>query len=1158
MSATAASANPGFRWATSLWSFILALLSFSSECLHTLVLADVLNTWLSGRCVGCHQRLRSLLDRWWPLMMLFSAVLALSSLPLFSAFAAYSALLCWQPAWLSGILFLTAAILTFLNLAICADCLSAVAFTATSGALRLCGGRPISFHDLLRVGGEGLRVWWLPAFCLGMAGLQLPLSTSAGFHLVELLDAYGIAWSVALLCLMELATVSWVFGVQQFSAIIKIMLRGNLSLWWKVCWTVLSPAALIANLVIKWFKKPNEVGLPLPSWTINASYVLEFLPLLPLPVCIVYYLVFTAKGSFSQRLTALVAINKSMFNGEEFNKQVYGHRTTDDPIAESTAGPSAVTEGADERSAGATADDADGSGGGASSTPNGKINHRRLTSKRRVSIYGNEFAIRMDSTSSKMQFSRLSGQQQPLSTVHSLASTSSSARRAYNKSSSSAGSGSRKLDLKGMMAAQRNSAVLPLVSLAISGGGGGGGGSSVKNSESAGACGQCRAQTSKPQQKRLRSPLRRHWRTQAFRPARHAETARHKRSSLEKGETDEVPSREDSDSHSVTRRCSRRQRLYSERWPRHTNQIQSRKPDSRKGCCKADTESRLQYTMSGSISRRLTKSSKATQWQRLGAFRMYCTRPGWSITTGSGCRHSSQCCFFDRPSQRVRQCRWRLPTVPWQAQRRRSGPDEAPSRQIRQTGVSCSALPHRTAKLRHGVRLRRSLSSNAVSKNFGCALRHRIALRHRCRWYRRLGRKLTDRGRLAHLVHVPVCVSAVIEPAREVGRTRTVRDCRRSPASVSREVSRQHRVADINAAVVRDSIGEQLLLQAGVPRVPDHQVSEHVADAGSGSGYADRGSAGANVLGGLVDVATDGARVQAGCRGGAAQKQRAGQREGAAGRADCKALHGDWLAAAGGCGNGSGLKWDLLRTLNSLLENSCCLRLGFLAYPITRFPNTLPMPAPDPATPTVAAPAPMYLAAWSMSRRTALECRLAAGAARLRNSGRDSARARLVVRTARHCMATGWLLLGAAGTVRLWLLASYHARQLASDPINFISGQLHLGVAFSGSLGQVFAQRRRRHSRLRRRRRPGQRGEQAINKAASGIVQPIASGPANIQQLGQLLGGLSCRLLCLSGQALPVLQLAALNLLTVLQGSKLLSGLLSALLSIGGLPDHFR
>jgi len=37
-----------------------------------------------------------------------------------------------------------------------------------------------------------------------------------------------------------------------------------------------------------------------------------------------------------------------------------------------------------------------------------------------------------------------------------------------------------------------------------------------------------------------------------------------------------------------------------------------------------------------------------------------------------------------------------------------------------------------------------------------------------------------------------------------------------------------------------------------------------------------------------------------------------------------------------------------------------------------RLPNTVPIPAPDPATPTVAAPAPMNLAAVSMSRLTAL------------------------------------------------------------------------------------------------------------------------------------------------------------------------------------------
>jgi len=48
-------------------------------------------------------------------------------------------------------------------------------------------------------------------------------------------------------------------------------------------------------------------------------------------------------------------------------------------------------------------------------------------------------------------------------------------------------------------------------------------------------------------------------------------------------------------------------------------------------------------------------------------------------------------------------------------------------------------------------------------------------------------------------------------------------------------------------------------------------------------------------------------------------------------------------------------------------ENSCCFKLGFLAYPMMRLPNTVPIPAPDPATPTVAAPAPINLAAESMS-----------------------------------------------------------------------------------------------------------------------------------------------------------------------------------------------
>merc|ERR1712071_252241 len=49
-------------------------------------------------------------------------------------------------------------------------------------------------------------------------------------------------------------------------------------------------------------------------------------------------------------------------------------------------------------------------------------------------------------------------------------------------------------------------------------------------------------------------------------------------------------------------------------------------------------------------------------------------------------------------------------------------------------------------------------------------------------------------------------------------------------------------------------------------------------------------------------------------------------------------------------------------------EKSCCFNDGFLAYPMIKLPKTVPIPAPLPAAPTVAAPAPINLAADSISR----------------------------------------------------------------------------------------------------------------------------------------------------------------------------------------------
>merc|ERR1712176_904654 len=55
-------------------------------------------------------------------------------------------------------------------------------------------------------------------------------------------------------------------------------------------------------------------------------------------------------------------------------------------------------------------------------------------------------------------------------------------------------------------------------------------------------------------------------------------------------------------------------------------------------------------------------------------------------------------------------------------------------------------------------------------------------------------------------------------------------------------------------------------------------------------------------------------------------------------------------------------------------EKSCGFNDGLRAWPMIKLPKTVPIPAPDPAQPTVAAPAPINLAACSISRLAADVC----------------------------------------------------------------------------------------------------------------------------------------------------------------------------------------
>ena len=62
----------------------------------------------------------------------------------------------------------------------------------------------------------------------------------------------------------------------------------------------------------------------------------------------------------------------------------------------------------------------------------------------------------------------------------------------------------------------------------------------------------------------------------------------------------------------------------------------------------------------------------------------------------------------------------------------------------------------------------------------------------------------------------------------------------------------------------KNSVGEELLLEGGVPGVSNDEGSEHGADASSGPGDSHGGGPGSDELGGAVDVLLGGGGVEQG------------------------------------------------------------------------------------------------------------------------------------------------------------------------------------------------------------------------------------------------------------------------------------------------------
>ncbi|XP_022245423.1 sodium-dependent serotonin transporter-like [Limulus polyphemus] len=131
----------------------------------------------------------------------------------------------------------------------------------------------------------------------------LPTTTYGGSYVVNLLDSYGTSMSVLFVVFVEAATVCWFYGAQRFSEQVQKMLGFRPGIFWRLCWTYVSPIFILGIFLFAMihYKDLEWEDYQYPKWSITVGWLLTVSSLSCIPIYMIYRIIITP-GTFTQRV----------------------------------------------------------------------------------------------------------------------------------------------------------------------------------------------------------------------------------------------------------------------------------------------------------------------------------------------------------------------------------------------------------------------------------------------------------------------------------------------------------------------------------------------------------------------------------------------------------------------------------------------------------------------------------------------------------------------------------------------------------------------------------------------------------------------------------------------------------------------------------------
>ncbi|XP_078066458.1 sodium- and chloride-dependent neutral and basic amino acid transporter B(0+)-like isoform X1 [Mustelus asterias] len=186
------------------------------------------------------------------------------------------------------------------------------------------------------------RLYLTSGVCLLFYFLSLICVTQAGIYWVNLIDHFCAGWGILIAAILELISLSWIYGVNRFIKDIEMMI-GERSwlfwLWWRACWTFISPCllAVIFFWSLATFAAPTYGPVEFPFWAIALGWCMTIFCIMWIPIIAIVSVVQAEGFTLCQKISAAC---KSAPDWGPYLEQHRGDRYRKQP--DSTEAPNCV------------------------------------------------------------------------------------------------------------------------------------------------------------------------------------------------------------------------------------------------------------------------------------------------------------------------------------------------------------------------------------------------------------------------------------------------------------------------------------------------------------------------------------------------------------------------------------------------------------------------------------------------------------------------------------------------------------------------------------------------------------------------------------------------------------------------------------------------